>query len=187
MAKLAMWTPGTSTFPGKIGLGQLENVSVDSPPHVLQYTDLVGFRSGSFTRFRMKPNQRHNFHIPIPTPVIVPVPRLDARGNIELRDVRSQIEKVILMFSTLSSTSATVIPARLRHVQVNDGASSPILNRGGLDITGNFSGGIDSNNSWEIPGHPLVYYGISLSVTFESFRDASDIVFYSAGADFIVT
>lgn len=181
MAKLEMWTPGTSVFPGQIGLGQLDNVSVDSPPHVLQYTDLVGFRSGSTTRFRMNPNQRHDFHIPIPTPVLVPRPRFGF-GIIALGEAQSRIEKVILMFSI----SSVGLPARLRRVQVIDGARAPILNLGGLDVTGNFSESIDGNNSWLIPGSPQVSFGISLSVFFETTREPSEITFYSAGADFII-
>ena len=71
--------------------------------------------------------------------------------------------------------------ASLQSVHVWDGPNR-ILQRDGLNITGNHDGGLDADNTFDV-NHAGIQWGVGISMLVSTVVDA-DIFFASAGGDF---
>jgi hypothetical protein len=155
MAKLfASWVPGYSTVAQNMG----------GPPlnwNGQNYTDVNGHREGFGVHFYLQGNQANWFHVPLPTPVIV-------------EDQRATLGRVMILFGFPQGAS-------LQSVHVWDGPNR-ILQRDGLNITGNHACGLDPDNIFDV-NHAGIQWGVGISMLVSTVVDAS-IYFASAGGDF---
>lgn len=120
------------------------------------------WRAGFYMEIEGKPDTQNWFHFAIPTTVIVD-------------DRRLRTGSVMLLLETLSAD------AIVRDVHVYDG-STKLVAHDGVNISGK-AGFV----RFDVPTHPLVKWGIGISVGVD-FKDgaASRVMrFMSAGCDFI--
>jgi len=155
VAKLfASWVPGYSTVAQNMG----------GPPlnwNGQNYTDVNGYREGFGVHFYLQANQANWFHVPLPTPVIV-------------EDQRATLGRVMILYAFPQGAS-------LQSVHVWDGPNR-ILQRDGLNITGNHAGGLDPDNTFDV-NHAGILWGVGISMLVSTVVDAS-IYFATAGGDF---
>jgi Family of unknown function (DUF6623) len=155
MSKLfASWVPGYATVAQDMG----------NPPLNWQgrtYTDINGHREGFGATFYLQGNRADWFHIPLPTPVIV-------------EDQRASLSRVMVLFRLPEG-------AALNRVHVWDGPNR-ILRRDGLNITGDHTGGLDADNSFDV-NHDNILWGVGISLLISCVVD-SNVFFASAGGDF---
>jgi hypothetical protein len=146
MAKLfASWVPGYSTVAQNMG----------SPPlnwNGQNYTDVNGHREGFGVHFYLQGNQANWFHVPLPTPVIV-------------EDQRATLGRVMILFGFPQGAS-------LQSVHVWDGPNR-ILQRDGLNITGNHAGGLDPDNEGYSGGGAKFVANFRLAARLRERRPAS--------------
>lgn len=150
----ASWIPGYSFAAQTMG-GPPLNWSGQN------YTDVNGLREGFGVTFHLQGGKNNFFHCPIPTPVIVEGQRAD-------------LDRVMVLFNLPQGAS-------INSVHVWDGPNR-ILQRDGLNITGNHSTGLDPDNIFDVH-HAGIQWGVGISVLVSTVQDA-DIHFVSAGADF---
>lgn len=119
-----------------------------------------------------KENTDNWFHIPITTPVI-------------LDGVRPKLSKVFILFN--SETNA-IVKARIVGVHMYDGGNKVKVIEG-ISLSGDHGGAIDSANTFKIDPAITIYSGLGISVHVEFPKEPmhadSNIVFHTAGADFI--
>ncbi len=124
-------------------------------------------RTGGGAQFGGTSQELNWFHIPITTPVI-------------LDDVRPELGKILVLYN---ATGCTV-----KAVHVYDGPTK-VWARDGLNLTGDHSLNIETEiNSWKIgdPGPTIpILFGLGISVGVEFRIDPGNILFTSAGADFL--
>ncbi len=157
MALEASWVPGyvaIPEIPGPTRLRQVNNIP---------YTDVVGFRVGGRSVFRLGYGQDNWFHFAIPTPVIDD-------------GVRVRLERFFVLYA--AQPGVQVVAAHIW-----DGPNR-IQAYQGFAYTGNHSAAIDAQNSWAGGGNP-VFWGIGISVLVRNTGTAdANIDFTTAGADF---
>ena len=167
MARLfASWVPGYAAVAEWMGNPQLQfpqdhHVSPPQSDPVVPFSDVNGWRRAWGAFFRIGPNVENWIHIPIPTPVIV-------------EDKRATLGRVMALFR--------IDGGALQHVLVLDGPNL-ILDRPGLDISGDHSGGLDSSNSFDV-NHDGIAWGVGFSLNFRAFGAPADLYIASAGGDF---
>lgn len=155
MSKLfASWVPGYAFVAQDMGGPRLGQVG--GP-----FTDVNGLRQGFGVTFRLKANQFNWFHCPLPTPVIV-------------EDRRATLRRVLVLYRFPQGAS-------LLSVHVWDGQNR-ILQRDGLNITGDHTGALDQNNIFDVH-RDGINFGVGISLGVSTIADA-DIFFASAGGDF---
>jgi hypothetical protein len=155
MSKLfASWVPGYATVAQAMG----------GPPlnwEGQNYTDVNGHREGFGATFYLQGNQADWFHIPLPTPVII-------------EDQRASLSRVMVLLNLPEG-------AALNSVHVWDGQTR-ILQLDGLVITGNHSGGLDSDNSFDV-NRENILWGVGISLLISCVGD-SNVFIAGAGGDF---
>jgi len=189
MASQAIWVPGYVAVAEHVGGGgggsdgPLKNYDGGPLGNVPQhdYQDIVGYRQGFGIRFRGKANQQVWFHFAIPTPVI-------------LENNRASLQRAFVMWRTDPNP---FFPATLSSFHVWDGARAQLFQRDGLGLFGPFDGSsfqagtdpklVEGANMFTLEQPQVIYYGVGISVliAFGSQNDDTDVVFSSAGADFI--
>ena len=153
--RFAAWTPGYSFVAQAMG----------RPPlnwNGQNYTDVNGLREGFGVTFHLQGGHSDWFHCPIATPVLV-------------EDQRANLDKVFVLYNLPQG-------AAINSVHVWDGPNR-VLQRDGLDLTGDHSRGIDADNFFPV-NEAAVLWGIGISVLVSTISDA-DIHFTTAGADFL--
>jgi len=121
-------------------------------------------RKGSGAQFGAFGGAKPNwFHIPITTPVI-------------LDGVRPQLGKVFVFYKTNGAT--------ITNLHIYDGPRK-VKAFDGLKLSGNHSGSIDASNSWVITPSLKILFGLGISVGVQFGIDPGDILFTTAGADFV--
>ena len=210
--RLAMWVHGVSAYPEHTA----GDGGADGPlkqAYNIPWSDVVGLRQGFGALFRGKSGHDNWFHFAIPTPVIVPVFRPNSQRPDLSQRIR--LEKVFVMYQNQVGARNGAL-ARITQVDVRDGAGAPYGTRlvaprplsdpGGPaptdetpsdaeplwpdDYAGQHLQIQNDWNAWLITRDnatitPPVYWGISISVHVH-FAVESDILFVSAGADFLL-
>jgi hypothetical protein len=123
-------------------------------------------RAGWGTHFKTA-NSSHWFHIPFTTPVI-------------LDDVRPLLGKIFVFYKTLGD-------AKITNVHMYDGHKK-VKSFDNLSLQGDHFANIDASNSWIISPPLTIWYGLGISVGVQFGKTGTavpEIVFYTAGADFI--
>ena len=114
----------------------------------------------------VKPGESGWFHISVPTPVIV-------------ADVRSQLQKVFLMFNATGG--------QIHEVHVYDG-STKVQEFKGLNLNGEHRNGLDGSNTFTLATPHTVWWGIGITFSFTadiaSDGPPSRLILGSAGGDF---
>lgn len=123
-------------------------------------------RSGWGTQFKTGSSD-HWFHFPFAAPIISD-------------DIRPVLAKIFVLYSTNGD-------AKLTAVHVYDGQKK-VKAFDNLSLQGNHAGAVDASNSWAVNPPLTIYFGLGISVGVH-FGATSvaipEIVFYSAGADFL--
>jgi hypothetical protein len=123
-------------------------------------------KSGWGTHFKTA-NSDHWFHFPFAAPII-------------LDDIRPALGKIFVLYATNGD-------AKLTAVHIYDGQKK-IKEFSNLLLQGNHYAGIDSSNTWIITPVTTIYFGLGISVAIHFGAAAAvipEIIFYSAGADFL--
>jgi Family of unknown function (DUF6623) len=127
------------------------------------FSDVNGWRRAWGAFFTLAPNVENWFHIPIPTPVLV-------------EDRRAGLDRVMALFRIDNGS--------LQRVLVFDGPN-PILDRGGLDISGDHSRDLDDANVFHVD-HDAINWGVGFSLNFKASQAApADLYIASAGGIFL--
>jgi hypothetical protein len=150
----ASWVPGYSVVAQDMG----------GPPlnwNNQNYTDVNGHREGFGVHFYLQANRANWFHAALPTPVIE-------------EDQRARLGRVMILFGFPQGAS-------LQSVHVWDGPNR-ILQRDGLNISGNHFAGLDGDNTFDV-NRDNILWGVGISMLVSTVVNAS-IYFASAGGDF---
>ena len=124
-------------------------------------------RRGWGTHFKTA-GSKNWFHIPFTTPVI-------------LENIRPKLAKIIIYYKTVGD-------AKIEAVHIYD-SEDDVKKFDNLTLQGNHSGVVDSQNSWILNPPLTINFGLGLSVKVSFGKTNNNIVpeimFYSAGADFV--
>jgi hypothetical protein len=198
MALQAVWVPGTVAVPHTVGWSQLGHqvgglakarfdqsiLPVTNPwrGDGIDWSDIVGHGGPGGVAYRGQSSRAVIFTFPIPTPCY-----RDNGTSLPPDPGRARLRRVFLLFQAASGVS-------LNQLFVYDSKRRiftqrlEIRNGGGLpddEIT--WGADPERSNTWEI-GDPEVRFAISIAVYVQFGPDEANnqIVFRSAGADFIV-
>jgi hypothetical protein len=157
MAQHTVWTSGytfQAQFTGPGALVQVNNVP---------WSDIVGLKEGFGITYRAEDGKGNWFHVSIPTPTV-------SAGT------KAKLNKVYALY-------AIDTWALLKAVDIYDGPKL-VKRINGLSFTGNHSGGIDLQNTFDASVNDITFgIGISLLMECAPGLDAN-ISFTGAGAEF---